>query len=98
LTKFSNECRYFKARNFPSKNNIAPAGINGAQRRRKYGASSTYKWVPTKSIPYMFSTKAGTTNANINNSKYLSNIDAVNLGVKDEGDDIDIDVNAVLAP
>lgn len=52
---------YFKARNFPSKNNIAPAGINGAQRRRKYGASSTYKWVPTKSIPYMFSTKAGTT-------------------------------------
>jgi hypothetical protein len=46
----------------------------------------------------MFSTKAGTTNANINNSKYLSNIDAVNLGVKDEGDDIDIDVNAVLAP
>jgi hypothetical protein len=45
---------YFKARNFPSKNNIAPDGINGAQRRRKYGASSTYKWVPTKSIPYTY--------------------------------------------
>jgi len=62
---------YFIACNFPSKNNIAPAGINGAQRRRKYGESSTYKWVPTRSIPYMFSTKAGTTNANINNSKYF---------------------------
>ena len=59
---------YFIACTFQAKNNI---NINGAQRRRKYGASSTYKWVPTRSIPYMFSTKAGTTNANINNSKYF---------------------------
>ena len=46
---------------------------------------------------HMFSTKAGTTNANINKSNYLSNIDAVNVDVEDEGDDIDIDVIAVLA-
>jgi hypothetical protein len=77
---------YFKntKRNFLTKNNTAPAGIKRAKRSSKYGASPGYKWLPTRSIPYIFMITDGITSANINNSKYLFIIDDGSIGVDDD--------------
>ena len=75
-------------RNFLIKNNIAPAGMKRAKRMSKKGVSSGYKWLPTRSIPYIFITIDGITNANINNSKYLF--------ISDDGSVDDDGVDAVV--
>jgi hypothetical protein len=42
-----------------------------AKSSNRKGASCRYRWLPTKSIPYVFIAIVGITSANINNSKYL---------------------------
>ena len=87
---------YFKDTkpNFLTKNNTAPIGIKRAKRSSKQGVSSGPKWLPTRSIPYIFMITDGITSANINNSKYLFIIDVGSVG---GSDDDDLDSVVVLA-